>query len=261
MPTDLEEMITQHFGVSAEQLSSALDTLAPIRPEAASLSDDEAALFDEVDFAEDEQAYARVTLEAAGHTARLIGTAYSANEVAELLGVRDSRVRQRRADRTLWAIEDCVAAGSFPRCQFENTDAAASDPPSRPGAARHPHRHASACRSAVADHRATRPGSSTADPCRRCSGCATEATFGWSARSLKPPPGPVGDCRADTARSAVHRRATQDRDTPYRVTDGPQIEYSGGGCIARKAIMSWRGTNFGPMGRSCGSLSAPRTRG
>jgi len=121
VPTDLEEMITQHFGVSAEQLSSALDTLAPIRPEAASLSDDEAAQFDEVDFAEDEQAYARVTLEAAGHTARLISTAHSANEVAELLGVRDSRVRQRRADRTLWAIED-AGGWLFPALQFENTD-------------------------------------------------------------------------------------------------------------------------------------------
>ena len=121
MATHLEELIIQHFGVSAEQLSSALDTLPAIRPQAASLSDDEAALYDEADFAVDEQAYARVTLEAAGHTARLISTAYSANEVAELLGVSDSRVRQRRGDRTLWAIED-AGGWVFPALQFENTD-------------------------------------------------------------------------------------------------------------------------------------------
>jgi hypothetical protein len=119
--TGLEAMITQHFGVSAEELTSALDTLPPIRPDAASLSDDEAALFDAADFAEDEQAYARVTLEAAGHTARLLSTAYSAREVADLLGVSDSRVRQRRADRTLWAIED-AGGWVYPALQFENVD-------------------------------------------------------------------------------------------------------------------------------------------
>jgi hypothetical protein len=119
--TGLEELITQHFGVSAEELTSALDTLAPIRPDAAALSDDEAALFDAADFAEDERAYARVTLEAAGHTARLLSTAYSASEVAELLGVSDSRVRQRRANRTLWAIED-AGGWVFPALQFEDVD-------------------------------------------------------------------------------------------------------------------------------------------
>jgi hypothetical protein len=89
--------------------------------DAASLSDDEAALYDAADFAEDEQAYARVTLEAAGHTARLLSTAYSAGEVADLLGVSDSRVRQRRADRTLWAIED-AGGWVFPALQFEDVD-------------------------------------------------------------------------------------------------------------------------------------------
>jgi hypothetical protein len=117
----LEKLITQHFGVSAEELTSALDTLPPIRPDAAALSEDEAALYDAADFAEDEQAYARVTLEAAGHTARLLSTAYSASKVAELLGVSDSRVRQRRANRTLWAIED-AGGWVFPALQFENVD-------------------------------------------------------------------------------------------------------------------------------------------
>jgi hypothetical protein len=119
VPADLEEKITRHFGVSATELSSALDTLPAIRPEAASLSNDEAALYDEADFAEDEHAYARATLEAAGHTARLISTAYSPKEVAELLGVSGSRVRQRRAERTLWAIED-RGGWVFPALQFQD---------------------------------------------------------------------------------------------------------------------------------------------
>ena len=117
--TGLEEMITQHFGVSAEDLTTALDSLAPISPDAASLSADEAALYDAADFAEDDRAYARVTLEAAGHTARLLSTAYSAHEVADLLGVTDSRVRQRRGERTLWAIED-GGGWVFPALQFED---------------------------------------------------------------------------------------------------------------------------------------------
>jgi hypothetical protein len=117
--TGLEELIIQHFGVSAEELTSALDTLPPIRPDAASLSANEAALYDAADFVESEQAYARVTLEAAGHTARLLSTAYSAREVADLLGVTDSRVRQRRGDRTLWAIED-GGGWVFPSLQFED---------------------------------------------------------------------------------------------------------------------------------------------
>ena len=43
MSTGLEELITEHFGVSVEELTSALDTLPPIRPDAASLSESEAA--------------------------------------------------------------------------------------------------------------------------------------------------------------------------------------------------------------------------
>jgi hypothetical protein len=121
MSTGLEELITEHFGVSVEELTSALDTLPPIRPDAASLSESEAALYDAADFAKDEHAYARVTLEAAGRTARVLSRAYSAHEVADLLGVSDSRVRQRRGERTLWAIED-GGGWVFPALQFEDVD-------------------------------------------------------------------------------------------------------------------------------------------
>src|SRR5262245_12000423 len=98
-------------------MAQALESLPPIHPHATALPADEAALFDEADFPEDEQAYARVTLETVGHTARLINTAFSANEVANLLGVNESRVRQRRLDRTLWAIHD-RGGWVFPSLQF-----------------------------------------------------------------------------------------------------------------------------------------------
>jgi hypothetical protein len=116
---DLDEMITEHYGVTRMELARALESLPSIRPHAAALSEAEVALFEESDFAEDERAYARVTVETLGRTARLISTAYSAGEVAELLGVNESRVRQRRADRTLWAIQD-RGGWIFPALQFED---------------------------------------------------------------------------------------------------------------------------------------------
>jgi hypothetical protein len=116
---DLDEMITEHFGVSRIDVTSALETLPPIRPEAAALPDEEAALFDESGFREDQNAYARVTLQTLGQMARLISTAYSASEVADLLGVNASRVRQRRLNRTLWAIQD-RGGWVFPALQFED---------------------------------------------------------------------------------------------------------------------------------------------
>ena len=119
MPIDLNEMMTEHYGITRTELARALDSLPSIRPHAAALSEAEAALFDDSDFAEDEQAYARITVETLGRTARLISTAYSAKEVAELLGVNESRIRQRRADRTLWAIED-RSGWVFPALQFED---------------------------------------------------------------------------------------------------------------------------------------------
>ena len=119
MPIDLNEMMTEHYGITRTELARALDSLPSIRPHAAALSEAEAALFDDSDFAEDERAYARITVETLGRTARLISTAYSAKQVAELLGVNESRVRQRRADRTLWAIED-RSGWVFPALQFED---------------------------------------------------------------------------------------------------------------------------------------------
>jgi hypothetical protein len=119
VPSDLDHMITEHYGVSRMELARALESLPAIRPYAAALPEAEAALFDKSDFAEDERAYARVTVETLGRTARLISTAYTAGEAAERLGVNESRIRQRRADRTLWAIED-RGGWVFPALQFDD---------------------------------------------------------------------------------------------------------------------------------------------
>ncbi|WP_245831450.1 DNA-binding protein [Mycobacterium terramassiliense] len=112
-------MIVEHYAVSGTDLAEALQSLPSIRPDASALSEADAALFDESDFAEDDRAYARVTVETLGRVARLINTAYSGGQVAELLGVNESRVRQRRADRTLWAIQD-RGGWVFPALQFED---------------------------------------------------------------------------------------------------------------------------------------------
>ena len=119
MPADIDEMIAEHYGITRMELARALESLPPIRPHAAALSEAEAAIFDDADFPEDEQAYARVTVETLGRTARLISTAYSTSEAAERLGVNESRIRQRRADRTLWAIED-RDGWVFPALQFDD---------------------------------------------------------------------------------------------------------------------------------------------
>lgn len=119
MTIGLDEMITEHYGIERRDLARALESLPSIRPNAAALSEADAALFDESGFVEDDNAYARVTLETLGRTARLINTAYSASQVAELLDVNESRIRQRRADRTLWAIQD-RSRWVFPALQFED---------------------------------------------------------------------------------------------------------------------------------------------
>ena len=65
---------------------------------------------------------------------RLYSTALTATDVASGLGVNDSRIRQRRLNHTLWAIDD---GGSwvYPVVQFEFVDtgnAAPARPQTRP---------------------------------------------------------------------------------------------------------------------------------
>ncbi|CAN5875212.1 hypothetical protein BH09ACT7_BH09ACT7_28960 [soil metagenome] len=97
---------------------AALKALPAISPWSAGLSEQEARLLDAAGFTEDPAAYAEVAADVLTHTGLLISTAYSAGEVAEVLGVNESRVRQRRLARTLWAIDD-NGAWVFPAMQFE----------------------------------------------------------------------------------------------------------------------------------------------
>lgn len=118
--TDLDELLRDRFGMARKDLVSALRTLPAQRPWAARLTEGEAQLLDAAGFTENPDDYAQVAADATAHMARLYSTACSAAEVARVLGVSDSRVRQRRLAHTLWAIDD---GGSwvFPWPQFHRT--------------------------------------------------------------------------------------------------------------------------------------------
>jgi hypothetical protein len=115
---ELDVLLYQKFRLRREDMLAALKALPAIRPWAAELSPDEARLLDSAGFTEDPDAYARVAADTVAHMALLVNTAYSAREVATALNVNESRIRQRRIARTLWAIND-NGAWVFPALQFE----------------------------------------------------------------------------------------------------------------------------------------------
>lgn len=115
---ELDVLLYQKFRLRRDDMLAALKTLPAIRPWAAELSPDEARLLDDAGFTEDPDAYARVAADTVAHMALLVNTAHSAREVATALNVNESRVRQRRLARTLWAIND-NGAWVFPALQFE----------------------------------------------------------------------------------------------------------------------------------------------
>jgi hypothetical protein len=115
---ELDVLLYQKFRLRRADMLAALKTLPAIRPWAAELSPDEARLLDDAGFTEDPDAYARAAADTVAHMAVLVNTAYSAREVATALNVNESRVRQRRLARTLWAIND-NGAWVFPALQFE----------------------------------------------------------------------------------------------------------------------------------------------
>jgi hypothetical protein len=115
---ELDVLLYQKFRLRREDMLAALKALPAIRPWAAELSPDEARLLDDAGFTEDPGAYARVAADTVTHMALLVNTAYSAREAATALNVNESRVRQRRLARTLWAIND-NGAWVFPALQFE----------------------------------------------------------------------------------------------------------------------------------------------
>jgi hypothetical protein len=115
---ELDDLLFQKFRLRRADVLAALKTLPAIRPWAAELSAEEARLLDASGFTEDPDAYAEVAADVLAHTGLLISTAYSAGAVADALSVNESRVRQRRLARTLWAIYD-NGAWVFPAMQFE----------------------------------------------------------------------------------------------------------------------------------------------
>lgn len=119
MPADeLDQLLKDRFNLSRADLITALKTLPAHRPLAASLTAEEARLFDDAGFVEDPDAYTEIAVDVIAHMARLISTAYTTSEVASGLGVNESRIRQRRLARTLWAI-DGNGAWVYPVVQFD----------------------------------------------------------------------------------------------------------------------------------------------
>jgi hypothetical protein len=116
---ELDVLLYEKYRLTREDMLTALRTMPAIRPWAAELSAEEARLLDEAGLVEDTDAYAEVAVDVLGHMGLLINTAFTASEAAAALGVNDSRVRQRRIARTLWAIED-NGAWVFPVLQFES---------------------------------------------------------------------------------------------------------------------------------------------
>ncbi|MCX2933885.1 DNA-binding protein [Mycobacterium sp. CVI_P3] len=122
MTTDeLDQLLLDRFNLHRSDLIAALKTLPAHRPWAATLTADEAQLLDDVGFTEDPEAYAEIAADVTAHMARLYSTAYTAAEVREGLSVNDSRVRQRRLNHTLWAIND-GGTWVYPAIQFEIVD-------------------------------------------------------------------------------------------------------------------------------------------
>jgi hypothetical protein len=115
---ELDQLLSERFNLQRADLLAALKTLPAIKPGAAALTEDEARLLDGAGFVQDPDAFAAAAADIVAHTALLINTAYTGPEVASLLGINESRVRQRRLARTLWAIES-DGNWLYPAIQFE----------------------------------------------------------------------------------------------------------------------------------------------
>jgi hypothetical protein len=118
---ELDQLLMDRFNLDRADLIAALKALPAQRPWAATLTEEEANLLDNAGFAEDPNGYAKIAADVIGHLGRLYSTSYTASEVAKGLGVNDSRIRQRRLARTLWAIDD-GGAWVYPSLQFELAD-------------------------------------------------------------------------------------------------------------------------------------------
>lgn len=119
---EFDSLLHDRFGLSRDDLVSALRTLKPQRPGAARLTAAEARLLDASGLSEDPQSYVENAADVASLMGRLYSTAYTPAEVSKGLRVSDSRLRQRRLNHTLWAIDD-GGAWVYPSVQFEREDA------------------------------------------------------------------------------------------------------------------------------------------
>jgi hypothetical protein len=124
---ELDQLLRDRFDMRLPDLIAALKTLPAHRPWAATLTAQEARLLDDAGFVEDPDAYAEIAADAIAHMARLYSMAYTAAEVRDGLGVNESRVRQRRAAHTLWAIDD-DGTWVYPAVQFDIVDAGPDKP-------------------------------------------------------------------------------------------------------------------------------------
>src|ERR1700751_888682 len=115
---ELDQLLSERFNLQRADLWAALKTLPAIKPGAAVLTEEEARLLDEAGFVEDPGGCAEAGADLVAPTPGLITTAYTGPQVAALLGINESRVRQRRLARTLWAIER-DGAWVYPAIQFE----------------------------------------------------------------------------------------------------------------------------------------------
>lgn len=115
---ELDQLIRDRFNFSREDLVAALRTVPAHRPWATRLTAGEAELLDAAGFTEDLEAYAAIAGDLTAHMGRLYNSALTPGEVASALGVNDSRIRQRRLNNTLWAIDD-GGKSVFPMPQFE----------------------------------------------------------------------------------------------------------------------------------------------
>ena len=116
---ELDELVMDRFGLHRSDFLAALKSLPAQRPGAAALSAQQAHLLDAAGFTDDPDAYAAAAADVTAETARLYSTAYTAAEVRDGLGVSDSRIRQRRLARTLWALDD-GHIWVYPAIQFQS---------------------------------------------------------------------------------------------------------------------------------------------
>ncbi|WP_370071144.1 hypothetical protein [Mycobacterium sp. MAA66] len=94
------------------------DRALPPRERAATLTRRQAQLLNNADFREDAAASIAAGTEIAGHAARLVLTALTADEVKTALNTSGTQIRRKRLDRELWAIPD-GQTWRFPASQFD----------------------------------------------------------------------------------------------------------------------------------------------